>query len=56
MQLLAKLSLFFNKTFALWVIVVGALAYAFPSTFKPLGAYIAAWYRDVRHGADSYGL
>ena len=41
MQLLAKLSLFFNKTFALWVIVVGALAYAFPSTFKPLGAYIA---------------
>ena len=40
MQALARVSLFFNKTFALWVIVVGALAYMTPSTFKPLGPYI----------------
>lgn len=41
MQTLARISLFFNKTFALWVVLVGALAYFFPSTFKPLGGYIA---------------
>lgn len=41
LQALARLSLFFNKTFALWVIVVGAVAYMFPDTFKPLGAYIS---------------
>lgn len=41
LQVLARLSLFFNKTFALWVIVVGAVAYMFPDTFKPLGAYIS---------------
>lgn len=41
MQALARLSLFVNKTFALWVIVIGVLAYLFPATFKPLGAYIS---------------
>lgn len=40
MKTLAKISQFFNKTFALWVLVFGILSYAFPSVFKPLGSWI----------------
>ena len=40
MKALAKLSNFFNKTFAFWVLVFGIIGYAFPEACKPLGGWI----------------
>lgn len=36
MQTLLKITRFFSKTFALWVLVFAYLAFQFPDTFKPL--------------------
>lgn len=41
MKVLAAVSQFCNKTFALWVIVFAAIAYIFPETFKPLTGWIS---------------
>lgn len=38
---LAAISVFFGKTFALWVILFAVLAYMAPDFFKPLAAYIS---------------
>lgn len=38
---LAALSVFFSKTFAIWVFVFAAFAYLFPDCFKFLAAYIS---------------
>ena len=41
MKALAALSQFVNKTFALWVLVFAAIAYAAPDPFKPLAGWIS---------------
>ena len=41
MQTLAKLSAFFGKTFALWVIVAAVIAFFAPDAFKFLAPYIS---------------
>ena len=41
MKALAALSQFVNKTFALWVLVFAAIAYAVPDPFKPLAGWIS---------------
>ena len=41
MQTLAKLSAFFGKTFALWVIVAAVIAFFAPAAFKFLAPYIS---------------
>ncbi len=38
---LAAISVFFGKTFALWVIIFAVFAYLAPDLFKPLSAYIS---------------
>ncbi|ARN23320.1 bile acid:sodium symporter family protein [Piscinibacter gummiphilus] len=40
MQLLARLSQFVGKTFALWVLLFAILAFFFPAPFKTVGPYI----------------
>ncbi len=40
MNALAKLSRFFNKTFAFWVLVFGIIGYAFPDLCKPLSGWV----------------
>jgi BASS family bile acid:Na+ symporter len=40
MQALLRLSHFVGKTFAVWVLLFAALAFAFPATFKPLAAWV----------------
>ena len=41
MNALSKISNFFSKTFALWVILFAFLAFYFPETFRGLAAYIS---------------
>ena len=41
MQTLAKLSAFFGKTFALWVVVFGILGFIFPDVFKLFAPYVS---------------
>ncbi|MDT3664053.1 MAG: bile acid:sodium symporter family protein, partial [Anaerobiospirillum sp.] len=41
MQTLAKLSAFFGKTFALWVIVAAVIAFFAPAAFTFLAPYIS---------------
>lgn len=41
MQALAKVSAFFGKTFAVWVIIAAVLAFYFPQAFKFLAPYIS---------------
>ncbi len=50
MKTLAKISQFFNKTFALWVLVFGALAYFFPDVFKPFGKWVTVLLGIVMFG------
>ena len=60
MQTLAKLSAFFGKTFALWVIVAAVIAFFAPDAFKFIQVSCSlhqhpAGHRDVRHGLDLKG-
>ncbi len=41
MKTLAAVSQFFNRTFALWVLVFAVFAYITPETFKPLAGWIS---------------
>ena len=41
MNTFLMISRFMNKTFALWVVVFGALGFVFPQVFKPVGAYVS---------------
>ena len=41
MKTLAAISQFFNKTFALWVLVAAVLAYISPDFYKPLAGWIS---------------
>ena len=41
MKTLASISQFFNKTFALWVLVFAVLAYISPEFYKPLAGWIS---------------
>jgi BASS family bile acid:Na+ symporter len=40
MQALLRLSHFVGKTFAVWVLLFAALAFASPATFRPLAAWV----------------
>lgn len=40
-SVLARISAFLGKTFALWVILLAIIAYFYPAAFKPLAGYIA---------------
>ena len=41
MKVLAKMSQFVNKTFALWVVIFGIAGFVFPEIFKQIGPWIA---------------
>ena len=41
MKVLAKMSQFVNKTFALWVVIFGIAGFVFPQIFKQIGPWIA---------------
>ena len=41
MKVLAKMSQFVNKTFALWVVILRHRGFVFPEIFKQIGPWIA---------------
>ena len=42
MKVLAKMSQFVNKTFALWVVIFGIAGFVFPEIFKQIGPHALA--------------
>lgn len=53
MNTFLMISRFMNKTFALWVVVFGALGFVFPQVFKPVGAYVSILLGVVMFGMGS---
>lgn len=57
MKVLAKMSQFVNKTFALWVVIFGIAGFVFPEIFKQIVPGSLSCRRgDVRHGPHALAL
>ena len=48
MKVLAKMSQFVNKTFALWVVIFGIAGFVFPEICKQIGPWIARFWARCR--------